>query len=837
MFGRFRSRHNRAASHDDENLECHTVDLRTSTIKADDEDSDLRLCFRIISPFKNYTLQAENEGDRIDWMNKITGVISSLLNSHLKQTHFNRSIMGCTPDEVGELFSISQVDNRGSILDKMHIEPENCVSSILREIPGNDLCAECNAPDPDWASLNLGILICIECSGVHRNLGVHISKVRSINLDVKVWEPPVMDLFKNLGNTYCNSIWENPLQTNSEDGSNALAVNKPIPIDANQQREKYIIAKYVEKRLISQEETTSNNTPSYATRIWKATETNNIREVYRLIATSDTNIINSTYDEVAGADLFHNLHEQDSSKGSENTNPLACKKMKEIKDTRKPETCLQGCTLLHLACDLGHEVMLELLLQFGADINRPDYHGRTPLHHCIFFGNNKLAKYIIRRGADVSIKDGGGQGALERAMEMGAITDDELLILLSGFGSSKGGASVLERPSFDQSQFDPATQVQEGGDIGRVRDKKNTGSGDSYKVLLIDDARHTEKLVVKALPQAVPAVTPDDARKLFNLSRENGLAVVLVTVKDDCSTFLELLKNFLDNVIFSRRKVSMEKRRLPSWMVSASTANKASKPLDADASSVITIDEVSVVTKSKNPKAKGVTRNHKKEVGFSSDKDFLVKCETKRKKRGVVEEDVIECCDPDQEVVVEKRKRGRVKRKAEEFESLRKKNKKSYEFDGGDEDQALSCGEEDDDLTMDDVLSFAKEFVENDKSDTGQQKPPEVQCELRSKSAYTKSPVHEETGSHYKTVETSSKVTVADSKLTGDAAQDMLDLFLGPLLKKPILKEETSSTNDILISHEIKNRQHAAVISNKPVTLTKKKSSLRDAVAMLLDCE
>ncbi|KAJ0807051.1 putative pleckstrin domain, BAR domain, PH-like domain superfamily, AH/BAR domain superfamily [Helianthus annuus] len=57
MFGRFRSRHNRASSHDDENLECHTVDLHTSTIKADAEDSDLRLCFRIISPMKTYTLQ------------------------------------------------------------------------------------------------------------------------------------------------------------------------------------------------------------------------------------------------------------------------------------------------------------------------------------------------------------------------------------------------------------------------------------------------------------------------------------------------------------------------------------------------------------------------------------------------------------------------------------------------------------------------------------------------------------------------------------------------------------------------------------------------------------
>ena len=59
---------------------------------------------------------------------------------------------------------------------------------------GNRLCADCGSPDPDWASLNLGILICIECSGVHRQLGVHISKVRSCTLDVKVWEPQVMEV-------------------------------------------------------------------------------------------------------------------------------------------------------------------------------------------------------------------------------------------------------------------------------------------------------------------------------------------------------------------------------------------------------------------------------------------------------------------------------------------------------------------------------------------------------------------------------------------------------------------------------------------------------------------
>ncbi|XP_022761773.1 uncharacterized protein LOC111307798 [Durio zibethinus] len=63
------------------------------------------------------------------------------------------------------------------------------------------------------------------------------------------------------------------------------------------------------------------------------------------------------------------------------------------------------------------------------------------------------------------------------------------------FGSfESGGAAVLERPSFDQSQFEPSTQVLEGGDIGRLRDKKGTGSGDSYRVLLVDDAGHSEKI-------------------------------------------------------------------------------------------------------------------------------------------------------------------------------------------------------------------------------------------------------------------------------------------------------------------------------------------------------
>jgi len=49
----------------------------------------------------------------------------------------------------------------------------------LRRVPGNGACADCGAASPEWASLNLGVLLCIECGGTHRQLGVHVSKVRA----------------------------------------------------------------------------------------------------------------------------------------------------------------------------------------------------------------------------------------------------------------------------------------------------------------------------------------------------------------------------------------------------------------------------------------------------------------------------------------------------------------------------------------------------------------------------------------------------------------------------------------------------------------------------------
>jgi stromal membrane-associated protein len=49
--------------------------------------------------------------------------------------------------------------------------------------PENQLCADCKRPQPTWASMNLGVFVCIKCSGCHREIGVHVTKIKSINLD------------------------------------------------------------------------------------------------------------------------------------------------------------------------------------------------------------------------------------------------------------------------------------------------------------------------------------------------------------------------------------------------------------------------------------------------------------------------------------------------------------------------------------------------------------------------------------------------------------------------------------------------------------------------------
>lgn len=110
----------------------------------------------------------------------------------------------------------------------------------LLKVPGNSICCDCGHPEPRWASINLGITLCIACSGVHRSLGVHYSKVRSLTLDA--WEPEIAKVMMELGNAIVNRIYEahvaNDLQRATLNCDQAV-------------RESWIKAKYIEKRFVN----------------------------------------------------------------------------------------------------------------------------------------------------------------------------------------------------------------------------------------------------------------------------------------------------------------------------------------------------------------------------------------------------------------------------------------------------------------------------------------------------------------------------------------------------------------------------------------------------------
>ncbi|XP_071847781.1 arf-GAP with Rho-GAP domain, ANK repeat and PH domain-containing protein 1-like isoform X4 [Apostichopus japonicus] len=147
----------------------------------------------------------------------------------------------------------------------------------------NKYCAECSMRDPDWASINLGIVICKACSGCHRNLGVHISKVRSLKMDEKVWTEDLLGMMINIGNQTSNAFWEGNLQDEDE--------IKLHPGDTFEDRQVFIEAKYkhakycakveVERSFLNRRKSVKKSTLSRS--LILAVENENLRECLRLV--------------------------------------------------------------------------------------------------------------------------------------------------------------------------------------------------------------------------------------------------------------------------------------------------------------------------------------------------------------------------------------------------------------------------------------------------------------------------------------------------------------------------------------------------------------------------
>ncbi|XP_075685724.1 arf-GAP with GTPase, ANK repeat and PH domain-containing protein 1 isoform X7 [Rhinoderma darwinii] len=211
----------------------------------------------------------------------------------------------------------------------------------IRNLPGNSHCVDCDAQNPDWASLNLGALMCIECSGIHRNLGTHLSRVRSLDLDD--WPPELIKVMSAIGNELANSVWE---------GSSQGHV-KPCSESPREEKERWIRAKYEQKLFLAP--LTCRDLP-LGQQLLRATAEEDLRIVILLLAHGSREEVN--------------------------------------------ETCGEGDrrTALHLACRKGNVLLVQLLIWYGVDVMARDFHGNTALAYAKQAVTSEVRDLLLQYG-------------------------------------------------------------------------------------------------------------------------------------------------------------------------------------------------------------------------------------------------------------------------------------------------------------------------------------------------------------------------------------------------------------------------------------------------------
>ncbi|KAG6359479.1 hypothetical protein INS49_013000 [Diaporthe citri] len=143
----------------------------------------------------------------------------------------------------------------GALSKRQQARNEKTLQDLVQNVPGNNQCADCQARNPGWASWSLGIFLCMRCASIHRKLGTHISKVKSLSMDG--WSNEQVENMKKVGNVSSNKLY------------NPDNKRPPIPVDADEADsaiERYIRSKYMNQGFAAARRhhtgsTTSDETP------------------------------------------------------------------------------------------------------------------------------------------------------------------------------------------------------------------------------------------------------------------------------------------------------------------------------------------------------------------------------------------------------------------------------------------------------------------------------------------------------------------------------------------------------------------------------------------------
>uniref|UniRef100_A0AAY4BLR5 Arf-GAP domain-containing protein n=1 Tax=Denticeps clupeoides TaxID=299321 RepID=A0AAY4BLR5_9TELE len=212
-----------------------------------------------------------------------------------------------------------------------------------------ELCADCSAPEPRWASVNRGVLICDECCSIHRGLGRHSSQVR--HLTHTPWPPSQLQMVQTLYSNGANSIWEHSLLDPSSVMTGKRKANPQDKVHPN--KTEFIKAKYQMLAFVHRmpcREDDSVTSIDLSKQLHSSVRTGNLETCLRLLSLG------------AQAGFFH------------------------------PE---KGNTPLHVAAKAGQLLQAELLTVYGADPGAPDASGKTPIDYARQAGHHELGDRLV----------------------------------------------------------------------------------------------------------------------------------------------------------------------------------------------------------------------------------------------------------------------------------------------------------------------------------------------------------------------------------------------------------------------------------------------------------
>uniref|UniRef100_A0A8C5E4F6 Arf-GAP with coiled-coil, ANK repeat and PH domain-containing protein n=1 Tax=Gouania willdenowi TaxID=441366 RepID=A0A8C5E4F6_GOUWI len=453
-------------------------DLRLCSVKPY-EDIERRFCFEVVSPTKSCMLQAESEKLRQAWIQAVQASIASAYRES-PDTYYIENLDRTASPSTSSIDSANEPRERSSGVR---------VETILQRIqclPGNERCCDCGQADPRWASINLGVLLCIECSGIHRSLGVHCSKVRSLTLDS--WEPELLKLMCELGNGIINHIYEGSYQ---EQG-----LKKPLPTSSRQEKEAWIKAKYVERKFLKKLGPTEIliNGERKSDRRWSdkkcrrhnsATTVPKARRRYHQEAgstspstlsaaaakfrreslfcpdeldslfsyfdtgsgprslSSDSGLGGSTdgsSDVLVFGSVVDSVTEEECEVSDDSSGDTELEAEPETSDPEDVRDLHPGALLYKASKARNLPVMAEALAH-GADVNsaNDDEEGKTPLIQAVIGGSLIACEFLLQNAADVNQRDARGRGPLHHATYLGH-TGQVCLFLKRGATQNDGDA-------------------------------------------------------------------------------------------------------------------------------------------------------------------------------------------------------------------------------------------------------------------------------------------------------------------------------------------------------------------------------------------------------------